>query len=154
MVQGNQFPARTMTTQSSKCAGGTPHPPSVYTPEAPPGSVSPGVPLGRGWQETVFKRPCPPLRDWREATSSPAKRGSRWLQEAARWHRPIMTGAGGRVVTPGLRQGNAPKRNWWGLVRADSRSKPQAETVEEHHPARPVPQMANYVWCYPGKNRG
>ena len=32
-VQGSQFPARTMTTQSSKCAGGTPHPPSVYTPE-------------------------------------------------------------------------------------------------------------------------
>ena len=67
---------------------------------------------------------------------------------------PLMTGAGGRVVTPGLMQGNAPKRNWWGLARADSRSKPQAETVKAQHPARPVPQMANYAWCYPGKNRG
>ena len=37
--------------------------------EAPPGSVSPGVPLGRGRQKTVLKRLCPPLRDWREATS-------------------------------------------------------------------------------------
>ena len=142
--------------------GNSPPTPPASTPrrgpmpftEAPPGSVSPGVPLGRGWQETVLKCPCPPLRDWREATSSLAKRGSRWLQEAARWHRPIMTGAGGRVVTPGLRQGTAPNRKRWGLVRAYTRSQPQAETVKAHHPARPVPQMAKLCVVIPRQNRG
>ena len=32
----------------------------IVVTEAPPGSVSPGVPLGRGRQQTVFRCLCPP----------------------------------------------------------------------------------------------
>ncbi len=35
--------------------------------EAPPGSVSPGEPLGRGWQQTVYGFCLPPW-DWQEAS--------------------------------------------------------------------------------------
>ena len=55
--------------------------------EAPPGSVSPGAPLGREWQQTVYG-PCLPLWDWQEdsALRPVIRRGALRLQEAAHWH--------------------------------------------------------------------
>ena len=67
MVQETHFPEEDNEDAMASEPGNTPAPlastprrgPMPFT-EAPPGSVSPGVPLGRGWQETVLKRPCPP----------------------------------------------------------------------------------------------
>ena len=49
-------------------------------------SVSPGVTLWRGWQQTVFRRLCPLLKDRQEASARDPQRGALKLQEAAHWH--------------------------------------------------------------------